>query len=351
MEYTQDVDEAGELANSTLAKLKELELPANPNNFTLWFHYFANALPDLNAAIDKLAESGDAAPEAYAALYETHFGTDGESAIQDAVWEKMKASMADAIEGLSLTGSEAAQFGNSIADAASGLDPSANPDDIKKLVEDVVDGARQIQSRTKELEIKLASTTDEVEQLRENMETERREAGIDSLTGIANRKTFDAALRKQSTSTLESGEAFSLFVVYLDFLSDFNKKHGESIGEQAIKLVANTLQRKLDERTTPARYSGDEFAVILPGSDLDAAAAIANDISQTLSTNTIVNKKDDSNLGSIIVSIGVSQYEFGEPLARLVSRVDDALKTAKKKDQAKVEVAERTNVNQNVAFA
>jgi diguanylate cyclase len=267
------------------------------------------------------------------------------------MWEKMRASMADAIEGLSLTGAEAAQFGDSIIGAASDLGPSSNADDIQKLVAEVVDGARQIQDRTKELEIRLSSTSDEVEQLRENMESERREAGLDTLTGIANRKTFDTSLRKQATTTLENGEVFSLFIVYLDFLKDFNKKHGENIGNQAIKLVANTLQRKLDDTATPARYSGDEFAVILPRSDLEAAAGIANDICDTLSANTIVNKKNETNLGSIIVSIGVSQYEFGEPMTRTISRVGDSLKTAKRKKENKVEVAERPKANQNIAFA
>tara|TARA_B100000676_G_C18072661_1_gene845386 strand:+ start:1023 stop:2078 length:1056 start_codon:yes stop_codon:yes gene_type:complete len=351
LEYAQDVDQAADLARSALAKLEELGLPANPNNFTVWYHYFTNSLPDLTDAVDKLADGDTFSADDCNDLYERFFGNEAEMAAQQEIWEKMKASMAEAVEGLSLTGSEAAQFGDAIMDAASGLDSESNPNDFKKLVEEVVDGARQIQSRTKELEIRLASSTDEVEQLREEMETERREAGMDSLTGIANRKTFDTALRQQAGTAMESGQAFSCFIVYLDFLAEFNKKHGESIGDQALKLVASTLKRKLDETATPARYGGDEFAVILPGADLEAATGIANDICSTLSANAIVNKKNDENLGAIIVSIGVSQYEFGEPLARLISRVDDVLGKAKKDSSNKVGVAERTGVNQNIAFA
>lgn len=352
MEYTQDAEQAATLAESTLSKLDELGLPANPNNFTLWYHYFSNSLPDLSDAIDALVEGDeDLTPEHCDTLYERHFGNDADHAAQQEVWEKMRASMADAIAGLSLTGSEAAQFGENIMDTASSLSPDASASDIKKLVEDVLDGTKQIQSRTKELELKLSKSSDEVDQLRAAMETERREAGTDSLTGVANRKTFDTALREQATSAMEKGEAFSVFHVFLDFLEEFNNKHGENIGDQAIKLVANTLQAKLDEAATPARYSGDEFAVILPRFDLEAASDVADEICAILSTNSIVNKKDDTNLGSIIVSIGVSQYEFGEPLTRLVKRVDKALATAKKKESNKVTIAERTAVNQNVAFA
>ena len=56
MEYAQDVDQAADLARSALAKLEELGLPANPNNFTVWYHYFTNSLPDLTDAVNKLAD-------------------------------------------------------------------------------------------------------------------------------------------------------------------------------------------------------------------------------------------------------------------------------------------------------
>lgn len=347
MEYIQDVENAEELAESTLAKLKDLGLAANPNNFTVWYNYFSETLPDLTGEIDKLLDAKDVPLEQCEALHERFFGNDAETAIQQKIWERMKTSMAEAIEDLSLTGSEAAQFGDSIMDAANGLSSDSDPSDILKMVEGVVDGARQIQSRTKELEIKLTSTTEEVGNLRDEMETERRDAGLDSLTGIANRKTFDSALRAQATSTLEKGEAFSLFFIHLDFLEDFNKRHGKNIGDQAIKLVAATLQRRLAETATPARYGGDKFAVILPQADLQAASEVANDVCQTLSTNTIVNRKNEANLGSIDVLIGVSQYELGEPIARLVSRVDDVLQVGSNK----VAVAEPTGLSQNIAFA
>jgi GGDEF domain-containing protein len=62
---------------------------------------------------------------------------------------------------------------------------------------------------------------------------------VDGLTGIANRKTFDVTLCRQATTSLKNGDVFSLFVVYLGFLKEFNKKHGENIGNQSIKLGLN----------------------------------------------------------------------------------------------------------------
>jgi diguanylate cyclase (GGDEF)-like protein len=115
------------------------------------------------------------------------------------------------------------------------------------------------------------------EKLRRANESLQRLSLLDGLTGVANRRAFESALRRYWRSCARAYKPLSLILSDLDFFKLFNDAHGHLAGDDALRLVAKTMQTQLgeDEDLIVARYGGEEFAMLLPGYDLSSAVAMA----------------------------------------------------------------------------
>ncbi len=90
------------------------------------------------------------------------------------------------------------------------------------------------------------------------------------------------------------------------------------------------LSERLREGDLPARYGGEELAVVLPGADLAAASEVGERIRRAVSEGQITRRSTGEKLPGMTVSIGVAQFRDGEPLADLIDRCDRALYLAKR---------------------
>jgi diguanylate cyclase len=158
----------------------------------------------------------------------------------------------------------------------------------------------------------------------------------DGLTGIANRKAFDEKLRQEAMASMENGKPLSLLLLDIDHFKKFNDNHGHQVGDQVLRLMAETLELNIKGQDFAARYGGEEFAIILPQTTLDSAKQAANMLRHNVETHNIVNKSNQNKVGRITVSIGVATFRFGEPLARLIERSDEALYLAKSRGRNQV---------------
>jgi diguanylate cyclase (GGDEF)-like protein len=111
----------------------------------------------------------------------------------------------------------------------------------------------------------------EVEQL-------RRLAGSDELTGIANRRTFNDALRRELARTRRDRRPLAVLLFDLDGLKAINDELGHPAGDEALRLVARFASQALRNGDMLARLGGDEFGVVLPNTDELQARAIGHRI-------------------------------------------------------------------------
>lgn len=124
----------------------------------------------------------------------------------------------------------------------------------------------------------------EVAQLHDHL---KRSAMLDSLTGVANHRTFYERLEVALEHAQRTGSLVALIMIDVDELKLINDTHGHVVGDAALRALAHIIQREARMHDTVARYGGYEFAVILPGLGEAAATQVAERIVRSLSTATI----------------------------------------------------------------
>ncbi|HVN10241.1 MAG TPA: MASE1 domain-containing protein [Patescibacteria group bacterium] len=158
----------------------------------------------------------------------------------------------------------------------------------------------------------------EVAVRRRQEERVRYLAVSDPLTGLANYRRLVEALDAEVKRYGRSGRPFAVLLLDLDELKQVNDHYGHLTGNRAICRVADVLRVHCREVDTPARYGGDEFALVLPETSREAALLVAGRISRHLAEQTETPK--------LTVSIGVAVYpEDGQTMEQLLGSADRAL--------------------------
>ena len=152
----------------------------------------------------------------------------------------------------------------------------------------------------------------------------RRQAFSDSLTGLANHRRLFDVLQAETCRTNRTGREFSLLVLDLDGLKEINDRFGHLVGNRSLCRLAQILVDCCRSVDTAARQGGDEFALVLPETDKDAATLVAWRICDLLAK--------DGEEPALSVSVGVASYpKDAETIASLNRAADKALYSMKEK--------------------
>lgn len=350
MDYAHSLKQAAEYSGSAMMMMEEREVPANPNNFTVWYNYFSGAFPDLKQALDILLDSDLEFTEAHnAAFYRKFCSSPYEAIPAPLIAEKMEVELTAVLATLERAGRSAADYGTTLETASGQLAGEQGGEDLKKLLNRVLTQTRAMAEQSRDVEDKLKESSVQIGQLREQLEVARSEAMTDALTGLANRKLFDATLRQTAMEAMETGQCLCLLLLDIDHFKKFNDSFGHHIGDQVLKLLASVLRESVKGQDTAVRYGGEEFAVILPNTALEGAITVAENIRRKIIGKELIDRKNGERLGRITISVGVGQFASGEPLRELIERTDRAMYAAKAAGRNRV-VSEEKLPKRELAF-
>ena len=179
--------------------------------------------------------------------------------------------------------------------------------------------------------------------LREMTERLQMLASTDGLTGIGNRRAFDAALAREVDVAARTVKPLSLLLVDIDWFKLFNDEYGHLVGDRCLRAIAHTLRAVVnDPHDLVARFGGEEFVVLLPGMDQAAAIKLSEAFSRTLHARAI--EHTGSPKGIVTASVGVASWapETGaQALSELVRDADIALYRAKQSGRDMICTKER----------
>jgi diguanylate cyclase (GGDEF)-like protein len=164
-----------------------------------------------------------------------------------------------------------------------------------------------------------------------------RQALIDGLTDLANRRAAEDTLRTELARAERAGGDVALVMVDLDGFKDVNDRHGHPAGDAVLREFARRLRHTVREIDLTARWGGEEFCLVLPGSDGAGAVQVAERARQALERRAVT--LPDGTRVHVTASFGVASYPAHASVDGLVAAADEALYQAKRTGKNRVVVA------------
>lgn len=155
----------------------------------------------------------------------------------------------------------------------------------------------------------------------------------DRLTGFKNYECFTVEFEELVKESQEKSEDLALAMIDIDRFMSINDEYGHAVGDEVIKAVANHIAGNIPESGELYRYSGDEFAVMLPNTEKEKAFLMMEKLRESFS----FDKKDGDKQVDVSLSIGISSSpEDGSRITEIVRKAEGALFRAKKAGRNKV---------------
>jgi diguanylate cyclase len=327
-----DKERAQAVARDACAWLAQRNIPPTPENYEFAYTLIAGEHQELKRTVDSLASSGCKFDSStMTILHERYFGATKDEDAMTELGHKIASQLDSVLQLLENAGKDHSAYGKTLSKASGELGHAKLSEAaIKTLIDGVVGATRAMEARSKTLELQLQTSSREVADLRDRLESVRKESLTDQLTGISNRKAFDTELNESIERALETGEPLSLVMCDIDHFKIFNDTWGHQTGDQVLRLVANCLSENVKGRDTAARYGGEEFVVILPQTELTGAVNLAKQIRSKVESKKLVKKSTGDILGVITISAGVTQFDPKESAADFIARADACLYAAKR---------------------
>ncbi|SEQ67054.1 diguanylate cyclase (GGDEF) domain-containing protein [Pseudomonas cuatrocienegasensis] len=201
--------------------------------------------------------------------------------------------------------------------------------------------AERLEKQLRQLE-KVARISDRYQQMMHDLNKALRQASThDALTGIANRRLLGERLKEEADRNKRYGRSFSIAMLDVDLFKRINDQHGHDVGDRMLVELASVLETEVREQDLCGRWGGEEFLILLPETDLDAAQQVIERVRERVRELTV---RVDTELLMVTVSAGIAQQIPGESYSRTISRADLALLQAKRLGRDRCELASETAV-------
>jgi diguanylate cyclase len=244
--------------------------------------------------------------------------------------DRMMKRLEGVLEAFLLTSRNAGNAASEFGDAIEGHARQA-----EKLGTAVIDGATLVEltramiDRTREAEAEMSRAEEETKCLRDRLKRAQREAKIDHLTGLPNRRAFDALYEREYSEARSRGEELCVALCDIDHFKLINDVHGHGVGDRVIQMIARHFKSLTNNRCHVARHGGEEFVLLFRGLTLDEAAEKLDGARAAFARRRLVNRENEAALGEVTYSGGITSVFAHDKPADALKAADVALYAAK----------------------
>ncbi|KAA0874685.1 GGDEF domain-containing protein [Nitrincola tapanii] len=188
------------------------------------------------------------------------------------------------------------------------------------------------------LHLRMSEMEQESAEFRKQAEAAHKQSHIDPLTHLANRFAYNVELAKEYERFQRYGTVFSLLIADIDFFKRINDNYGHLAGDKVLRLIARVLKTHLRQADFVARFGGEEFVILMPSTEAQAASRAAEKLRQAVAQSPF---NFQGQPVQITLSLGVAQIQAQESPEALFERADRALYAAKHSGRNRICMSEK----------
>jgi diguanylate cyclase len=325
--YDAPLEQHKEYLRQCVPLMVKHSVPPDPINYAIWYEYVAGRNVPLRLELDALVRSktpfdADTSLRLYK-TYICHASVDSFEKING----QLQQLLEEAAQAVRLTSEQAAVTGDHLAEQSQTLAAAAQQVGLQTILSEIIQETQQLAQTSQALKTRLDETHQEMAELRSELVQVREIAKTDALTGLLNRRAFDQALK--TFVTKPAVQPGCLVLLDLDHFKRINDTHGHLVGDKVLRFCASLLQKYAAAHHDPARYGGEELAIIMPETPLAEALTIAEQIRSVMETSRLKHNGSVDALGKVTVSSGIAVRQPGDTPESLIDRADAALYRAK----------------------
>jgi diguanylate cyclase (GGDEF)-like protein/PAS domain S-box-containing protein len=190
-------------------------------------------------------------------------------------------------------------------------------------------------SERKRMEERLADMQRELERL----------SLSDTLTGVGNRRMFDNVMTREWASAAASGKPLSLVMTDIDFFKSYNDYYGHLQGDECLKRIARVLGDAAGPNALLSRFGGEEFVLVLPDTDADAAVRIAERCRTLIADEAIAHlRSPHGQLVTASFGVGTVTPNEGIDITAFINLTDAQLYQAKEQGRNRIAAVDRAGI-------
>lgn len=211
--------------------------------------------------------------------------------------------------------------------------------DNQPILARLVTLTRSMVEKTRQVESQLRVSQKQTQLLKSNLESARRAAEHDHLTGLPNRRAFEGTLREELALAQQEGQALAVAFCDIDHFKLINDTHGHDTGDRVLKFVAGLLAKVSNDQCHVARHGGEEFVMLFRGKTAAEACEAVDSVREDLATRSLVNRSNGERMERVSFSAGVANVlAYDDPRVALKA-ADRALYLAKEHGRNRVYLA------------
>lgn len=248
--------------------------------------------------------------------------------------DALKRMIQSMLSELSELGAHTGRFSDQVQRHAETIARADSLPSLAGVVQALVDDTQAVHAVVDEARARLSSEharATELEHRVRELETELRrlsdEVSTDALTQVANRRGLEQAFELESARAVREGMLLAIGLIDIDNFKRLNDSLGHTVGDVALKTLAASVKQRLRPVDHVARFGGEEFVVLLPGSTLDEAHNALTRLQRQLSASLFMHEGKDV---FVTFSAGVTTLRADETLDAALERADQALYEAKR---------------------
>ncbi|WP_043768673.1 GGDEF domain-containing protein [Algiphilus aromaticivorans] len=321
---------SAELLRLTLPQMARHGSSMNPLNYALWYTFVAGSMPALVKDVRaQLVLNDPLTSQQVRSLFDQYINDYDIEEIR-----RVRSDLAGVVDTVARSTQESrAQteaFEESLQEHVARLQQPQNSDELSRTLTSLISDTTTMRGNVGAIQQQLASTVQEIGRLQEALEQAREESLRDPLTGIANRRGFDAALNEALRA--DPGREDSgccLLLVDIDHFKRVNDTYGHLLGDRVIVAVAKVLRDALVPGQTAARYGGEEFAIVMPDASRGKARALAERVRAEVARGRVKRRDGGEEIGQITISVGVCVPPVDRDAEVYMRTADEALYSSK----------------------